>query len=413
MAGAPATGAIALLAVLSALVAPVVLAPPAVAGKQPVEAIQAESEIPEDLLLDVGIRVFDPGLPEEDESALEEQGIYADVRRAEARWVPYHLKNSLEATGQWGAVRVLPTGAEKVDVLVTGEIVLSNGLFMVVDVKAVDAKGRVWRDGRYKCEADPFAYVPEALEADDPYQSLYNEIANDLVKSRDKLKEDEIRELRELSRMRFAQDIAPASFGDYLSVNKRGKWSLERLPAAGDTMMVRVAGVSERDDMFVDTINEFYAEFYANMREPYDDWRTFSFEEQQNLREIRRKARTRKILGGLLLLGAAFAEPASSAAGAARDAAAIGGAITLASGIEKGKEAKIHREALKELAASFDAEIAPLVVEVEGRTLKLEGSAETQYAEWREFLTRIFSTETGLPVDADSGTPGAADDGSQ
>ncbi|MHC4848954.1 MAG: hypothetical protein ACYTEG_10935 [Planctomycetota bacterium] len=33
------------------------------AGREPVEAIQASREIPEELRLDVGIQVFDPGLP--------------------------------------------------------------------------------------------------------------------------------------------------------------------------------------------------------------------------------------------------------------------------------------------------------------------------------------------------------------
>jgi hypothetical protein len=39
----------------------------------------------------------------------------------------------------------------------------------------------------------------------------------------------------------------------------------------------------------------------------------------------------------------------------------------------------------------------PLLVDVEGQTLRLEGSAETQYAEWRRLLSEIFVTETGLP----------------
>jgi hypothetical protein len=153
--------------------------------------------------------------------------------------------------------------------------------------------------------------------------------------------------------------------------------------------------------MFVDTLNEYYAEFYLRMSEPYDSWRAYSYEEQIALREIRRKARTQKILAGLMILGAAVADTSSSVGRAARDAAVIGGAITLQSGIEKGKEAKIHKEALKELAASFDAEIEPLLVEVEGQTLRLEGSVETQYAEWRRLLAEIFAAETGLPVSPD------------
>jgi len=35
------------------------------------------------------------------------------------------------------------------------------------------------------------------------------------------------------------------------------------------------------------------------------------------------------------------------------------------------------------------------VVEVEGRTLKLTGTAEEQYREWRRLLAKIYAEETG------------------
>ena len=62
----------------------------------------------------------------------------------------------------------------------------------------------------------------------------------------------------------------------------------------------------------------------------------------------------------------------------------------------------MHYEAIQELAASFDAEMQPLLVEVQGETLRLTGSAEAQYAAWRKLLRRIFEEETGLPVDPDT-----------
>jgi hypothetical protein len=34
--------------------------------------------------------------------------------------------------------------------------------------------------------------------------------------------------------------------------------------------------------------------------------------------------------------------------------------------------------------------------EVEGRTIKLSGSVDAQYAEWRKTLRELFSKETGL-----------------
>ncbi|MGH8188684.1 MAG: hypothetical protein ACREUC_19155, partial [Steroidobacteraceae bacterium] len=59
---------------------------------------------------------------------------------------------------------------------------------------------------------------------------------------------------------------------------------------------------------------------------------------------------------------------------------------------------------LKQLGESFQAEVQPMVVEVEGRSLQLKGTAEEQYHEWRRLLKELYENETGLPVQ----TPAAA-----
>jgi hypothetical protein len=157
-----------------------------------IEPKQATVHIPEAELLDVGIRVFDPGIPknlEGDDEALAKKRIYPDLRKAEARYMPTLLRETLEATAQWGAVRVIPTNAEFLDVIVTGQVIDSNGGFLAVDITATDAAGRVWiKDKRYSSLVDLGAYKTVAsMKARDPFQNVYSEIANDLVDARDKL----------------------------------------------------------------------------------------------------------------------------------------------------------------------------------------------------------------------------------
>ena len=56
-----------------------------------IAAKQATVHIPQAELLDVGIRVFDPGIPknlENDDEALAKKRIYPDLRKAEARYMP-------------------------------------------------------------------------------------------------------------------------------------------------------------------------------------------------------------------------------------------------------------------------------------------------------------------------------------
>ena len=132
----------------------------------------------------------------------------------------------------------------------------------------------------------------------------------------------------------------------------------------------------------VDTLNGHYTNFFREMEIPYDEWRKVRVEEITALRRIKREATTRKVLGFAAIAGAI----------------AIGAIKT---GFDKDSETTIHRDAIEELGASFASEARPLVVEVEGETHELTGSAEVQYAKWRELLRTIYASETGLVGVAD------------
>jgi hypothetical protein len=376
------------------------------------QAIQANTEIAEDQLLDVSIEVFDAGIP--DLTTLtpkQKEGIYPEVRKSEARYVPMQLKETLQATGFWGAVRIVPERTSSAEVTVTGQIVKSTGKTLIVEVQASDISGREWLSKKYKQEANPFVYIDEKQKHIDPFSGLYGQIANDLLERRQKLDPEQIVELRRISELRFASQLAPADYNGYLDVDRKGRFEIERLPAENDPMMERVAMIRERDYMFVDTLNEYYSEFCVSMEEAYDNWRSFSYDEQVALAELRRQARMRKIIGAIAIVGAVAAPAGGGLESVARDAAMIGGIAAIQSGIAKGKEAKIHAEALRELAASFEIDVAPLVVEIEGETVRLTGNREEQYASWRELLRQIYAAETGLPVDPNT-EPARAVEGS-
>jgi hypothetical protein len=86
----------------------------------------ASLQISESMLLDVGIMNFAPGVPEKNN--IEKTQIYPEVRNAEARYIPYHLKTTLQGTGFWGAVRVIPSEYVFTDVMVSGLIEDSSRL---------------------------------------------------------------------------------------------------------------------------------------------------------------------------------------------------------------------------------------------------------------------------------------------
>jgi len=260
-------------------------------------AKQATVHIPETELLDVGIRVFDPGIPQnikDDEEALAKKRIYPDLRKAEARYVPTLLRETLEASAQWGAVRVIPDMAEFVDVIISGKLIESNGGFLSIDVTVTDAAGRVWiKDKRYESMADLGAYKTTAsMKARDPFQNVYSELANDMVVAREKLTALDRENIRKVASLRFAEDLAPDAMAGMTAKDKNGITQIARLPAEGDPTLARIEKIRERDTAVVDTVNDYYASFHDNMEDSYGSWRQTSFTELEKEMRARSAART-------------------------------------------------------------------------------------------------------------------------
>jgi hypothetical protein len=367
-------------------------------------AIHAQMEQPEDELLDVGVAVFAHATAEEGEEGEEaeeaEEGSedLEGLRKAEAHYIPYHLKNTLQRTGNWGAVRVTPIETQAVDVRVRGRVLASNGERFEVHLTATDATGRLWLDEVYEADAHDGSYRHNEKGEKDAYQGVYNRIANDLLAYRQTLSSQELRELRRVSEIRYASGVAPDAFNGYVSEGDDGAYTLNRLPARDDPMLARMRKIREREYMFIDTVNEHYAYFYDEMWEPYENWRKFHYAEAISLREMERKAMIRKVLGVAAVVGAVAYDMTSDGGGSAalRNLMIIGGVEAFRSGMNVSEEAEIHADAIRELSTSFDAEIAPQVLEVQGRTVELTGSAQAQFAEWRRMVREIYLAETGL-----------------
>ncbi len=385
-----------MLRVVIVMLAALLLA--ACAGPRPadtyVEAIQASGEIAEAQLLDVGIGLFDPGLPERGEKPQE--GLHRGVREAEARYIPAHLRDTLQNTGQWGMVRVVPENAVGMDVHVSGKILKSDGELLALRITVRDSTERLWYTKDYQTRADSELYVESASLGREPHQRIFNLIANDLLAFRESLQQPALVEIRRVSELRFAQDLSPEAFGGYLKARRDGRLEVIRLPAHDDPMLVRVRQIRERDFMFLDTLNEHYSTFHRQMESPYESWRKFSYEELMAQREIEQRAFWQKAAGVAAIAGAILMDGRSTSAQTGRTVLIIGGVELVKAGVQTGREATIHENALLELGSSFSAEIEPVVVEVRGETRRLEGSAETQYQEWRELLRAIYGAETGF-----------------
>jgi hypothetical protein len=374
-----------------------------------VEAVQAVREIPADQRLDVVVRTFDAGIPEaiaDDEEALAKARIYPEVRQAEARYMAVMLRNTLEGSAQWGAVRVAPESVRYVDVAVSGRIIESTGKHLELEITARDAAGRVWLDAkRYESDADVGSYKTDAaLQVRDPFQNVYSNIANDLLEARGRLDAAALREVRQVAELQFAADIAPDSLSGYLRQDETVEPSLTRvarLPASNDPVATRVQRIRERDAQVLDTLDGYYSGFSEQMELPYGDFRRTSWDEIDKQERALASARTRTFLGAVavaasvLVPGSCNSTTTCNLVDTARYAGGVGGVAAVLSGLKKYSDARTHAVAFGELARSFELSVAPQVVEVEGRSLRLTGTAEEQYREWRELLRQY---EAGAPL---------------
>ena len=255
----------------------------------------AQTEIPFEELLDIGIMLFDPNVPEK-----ENPMIFPEIRKAEARYMPYHLKKTLESTGHWGGVWVLPERSKAIDLIVVGRIEKSDGLDVELKIGVWDIVGTQWVNKTYKSNIAKSSYSKRRDITQDPYQNIFNKIANDLLQIKQSKARDELIRLSQTGEIRFASELIPV-YDDYISKNKKNVYSLERLPSEDDEIMQRILEVQEREFLLLDTLNEYYGQLYENLSQPYEDWRRLSREDMITYEELQRSARTRKILGAVAL----------------------------------------------------------------------------------------------------------------
>jgi hypothetical protein len=324
----------------------------------------------DEAVIDVGLVIFDPGIPA-DESTHSKLGIFPEIRKAEAKYMPVMLREALVQSEDWGVVRVLPEPLDSAELLVTGKIMRSDGERLELQIEARDATGLQWLNKRYTGTTTPGDYPVKAPA--DPYADVYAQIAGDLLAVRQQKTAGELAQIRQVALLRYAAALAPDAFSAYLSSTPEGRYSLLRLPADDDPMLARVMRIREQEYLFIDTVDEQYATLSEQMAPTYNLWRQFDAEQAQYRDEYQAKVSSRERQGRR------------------------GSFAALEQTYNAYKWSKIHEQDLDELAVGFNNEVTPTVMEASGRVFKLSGSLDSQYTEWREILQRIFALETGVP----------------
>jgi hypothetical protein len=372
----------------------------------------AASSVDEALLLDVGVVEFDARIPEGNRP--QKTGIYDDIRRAEAKYIPYHLKTTLQGAGHWGAVRVIPSESAFTDVIVSGAIEKSDGEYVELEFTVTDAAGRHWFTRSYETQTGLTSYSKRRDRRRDPYQKVFNDFANDLHEYVALLPPRQLQQTRQVSELQFFGDMSPTAYDAYLSRDEDGIATVVRLPAENDPSVARMRQIRERDRLVVDTLNEHYANFYYGIAIPYTNWRKNARAENIKFRQEKRSAQMQALVGVVVLAGSTQI----NTSGNSRNTNNINRALqyqgmtrgfnTVFSALQRNRDAGLHLDAITELSESFGNEAAPLVVNVEGEERRLTGTAEAQYESWRRLLREIYEAETRFSQSVEVGAPARA-----
>lgn len=353
--------------------------------------------IPEDLLLDAGIVVFDAPGPSVDVDAGESVFRNDDVLRAERNYVPFVIGERLQAAGTWGAVRVIPRPSAAIDVTVTGAITRSDGESLTFRAKATDARGVVWFDNEYRAVADSGAYENAGEKFDDPFAPAYAALAADMAAGLGELTLDDLARIRALAEVAFGHSLVPEAFARHIEPKPEGGHVLRRLPAEEDPTLARVRDVRKRELAFIDQVNEYYDDFSAAVQGPYEEWRRRAFSTRRQQRELKLKADAHVLLGSARIV-AGLARMDHDLPGrlgfdwVMRGMGLIRGAET--------SEGKIrdNAESLRTVGASTEANLLPHITALENRTTRLQQGVDSRYVQLRAILGRIYREEFGLPT---------------
>ena len=346
--------------------------------------------------LDVIVPVFDPGLPA-DPDDYEKEGVWPELRRAEASRFAVAFKRALQDTQVFGDVRVSPDTEATGDLYVIGAIEKSDGQDVAIAVEAVDIGGKRWLRKRYRHRVKEHFWRDPRNAGLDPYQPVFDEAAADVAKLVGKRSGQELAELRRLAEIRFAKSFSGDAFAEYVD-ERGGRATLIALPDPDDPMLARTRAIRVREGLFLDNMQTHYTAFAQRTDTSYAAWQEHSLTEVKARNEARGKALAQGVVGAALAVGGAYAaikgnrdyNPGQEVAGVA---AAIAGGVLISKSFQSSSEGKVHAEALTELGESLDVEVAPQVVELEGTSTELTGDAREQFRQWRSFLRRIHAEE--------------------
>ncbi len=320
--------------------------------------------------LNVTIPTFDPGIPD-DPSAFRDMQVFPRIRKIEAKLMPFLLRETLMESEQWGAVRVVADPDAAAELQIIGTIVRSDGDWLDLRIRAVDATGNVWLDRIFSGQASDEPDKDKGDESAPAFQAIYTEIAVELAAARDRIGDSAVSIIKGTSLMLYASELAPSAFSGYLEQSDDGRMRLQRLPARNDPMLKRIEVIRNTEYLFTDTVDAKFRGFNAKLDRVYRVWR-----------EHRRK---------FVEYNDWNVKFANSRAGDFER----GSWESIKHQYDAYKYDRVAAQEQDRLAIAFNNEVIATINAMETRIAELDGWVAKGYLEWRGLLEEIFELESG------------------
>ena len=299
----------------------------------------------------------------------------ASFRKTEAQLLAGKQRLVFDESGRWGVVRLFPEHSVIPQLILDLVVCQSDGRELLIEARLTAVNGDVLLNQIYRDRSGmdgfegtvPIPHADRAPDSEGPFADLFHRIHTDAARvvfesARSKT------HLGTISFLRYAQQLAPTAFSGYLN-SRDGEWILLREPSEKDPMYARIAKLRDYELLFVDTIDEQLGATLRDIDVAYTLWLTASKEQLDWLE--RRRARGLQV------------ESFTDDSAFARHQAVYAAYRSL----------KIHEQELFELVLDLESESRSTALKVEDTVVKLEGTLEQQYREWRETLLKIIQLE--------------------
>jgi hypothetical protein len=301
------------------------------------------------------------------------------------------VRDVLTAAQRWGPVRVLPEASQLAALTVTGEVRLSDGRQLVIALRAIDASHRVWLDQEFASHAEPSpanllaseqagglsgssaTRSPGHIMADKPhpFAALFEDIKVALAQALEEVPIKHLERLGPISQLRYGAELAPDAFADYVRIDD-SRVELLRLPASDDPMLERIERIRRQEALFIDTVDEQYVDLQQQLLPTYALWLQSVREQAEYLEDYTQRAASRELR------------------------ADAGSFAAMQQVYATYRSVRIQEQDLFDLAAGFTNETETTVMQTDDRVVRLSGTLDQQYKQWRQLLAQIIRLERGL-----------------